>query len=96
MKQPHYNFTDFIGKNTLSNLGSCSTIVGFAVQGTKALLPLHPLALSFLFAFLISIVKLSISKDYTMENVLLSIINTVPIALTASGAYDLITKISIT
>ena len=93
MKNENYNFTDFIGKNSLSTLSSCSTIVGFAVQGTKEILPLHPLALSFLFAFIISIIKLIISKDYTKENVLLSIINTLPIALTASGGYDLLTKI---
>lgn len=95
MKQEQYNFTDFIGKNSLSTLSSCATIVGFAVQGTKEILPLHPLALSFLFAFIISMIKLIISNEYTKENVLLSIINTLPIALTASGGYDLLTKISI-
>lgn len=95
MTTDNFDFRDFIGKNSLSTLGSCATIVGFAVQGTKELLPLHPLALSFLFAFLLSIVKLILSNDYTKENVLLSIINTLPIALTASGGYDLLTKISI-
>lgn len=89
-----YDFTDFIGKNSLSTLASCSTIVGVMVQFIKQIVPIHPLALSFLFATLISIIKLILSNEYTKNNVILSIFNIIPIALTASGGYDLINKIS--
>lgn len=90
-----YDFTDFIGKSSLSTLASCATIVGVIVQATKEFLPLHPLGLSFIFAFILSIIKLVLSGDYTKENVMLAVVNTIPMALTASGGYDVITKISV-
>ena len=88
-------FSDFIGKNSLSTLGSCATIVGTLTQLIKQFWAIHPLAICFLSATIISIIKLLLSNDYSKNNVLLAIINIIPIALTASGGYDLITKISI-
>ncbi len=90
-----YDFTDFIGKGSLSSLASCSTIVGVLVQCVRGLIPIHPLALSFMFATILSIIKLILSGDYTVNNVTLAVINVIPIALTASGGYDLLRKISI-
>ena len=34
------------------------------------------------------------TDDYTKNNVLLAIINIIPMSLTAAGGYDLLTKIS--
>lgn len=87
-------FSDFIGKNSLSTLGACSTIVGGLTQLLKQFWGIHPLAICFLCATLISIIKLLLSNDYSKNNVLLAIVNIIPIALTAAGGYDLITKIS--
>lgn len=87
-------FSDFIGKNSLSNLGTCATIVGTLTQLFKQILSIHPLAICFMWATIISIIKIIISNDYSKTNVLLAIINIIPIALTASGGYDLINKIS--
>lgn len=94
MSNDNYDFRDFIGKNSLSTLGSCSTIVGVLTQVFKPLWPIHPLGICFMFSAIISIIKLVLSNDYTKNNVLLSIVNIIPIALTASGGYDLLTKIS--
>lgn len=89
-----YVFSDFIGKNSLSTLGSCSAIVGGLTQLFKQFLPIHPLAICFMCATMISIIKLLLSNDYTRYNVLLALINIIPIALTAAGGYDLINKIA--
>lgn len=87
-------FTDFIGKNSLSNLATCATIVGVLVQTVKDIFPIHPLGLSFIFSFFLSLIKLILSGDYSKDNILLAIVNIVPLALTASGGYDVLNKIS--
>ena len=87
-------FSEFIGKDSFSSLASCATIVGFLVQAVKGITPIHPIGLSFIFSAVISGMKLILSGDYSKNNLVLAIINTVPIALTASGGYDVITKIS--
>lgn len=87
-------FSEFIGKDSFSSLASCSTIVGILVQAVKEISPLHPLVLSFIFSAIISGIKIVLSGDYSRNNVTLGIINIVPIALTASGGYDVISKIT--
>ena len=87
-------FSEFIGKDTFSSLASCATIVGLLVQLAKSITPIPPLALSFIFSVFISGLKLVLSGDYTRENVLLAVINIIPIALTASGGYDVLKNIS--
>lgn len=87
-------FSDFIGKDTFSSLASCATIVGVIVQLFKAITPLPPIALSFICSAIISGMKLVLSGDYTRDNIVLSIINIVPISLTASGGYDVIRSIT--
>lgn len=87
-------FSEFIGRDTFSSLASCATIVGLLVQLAKSITPIPPLALSFIFSVFISGLKLILSGDYTRENVLLAVINIIPIALTASGGYDVLKNIS--
>ena len=87
-------FSEFIGKDTFSSLASCATIVGVLVQIAKSITPIPPLALSFIFSTVVSGLKLVLSGDYTRENVLLAVINIIPIALTASGGYDVLKNIS--
>lgn len=87
-------FSEFIGKNTFSSLASCATIVGVLVQTFKGASSIPPIALSFIFGAVISGMKLLLSGDYTKDNIILAIINIVPIALTASGGYDVLTTIS--
>lgn len=89
-----YNFTDFIGENSLSNLATCSTIVGVLVQAVKPFLELHPLGLCFIFSFVLSLIKLILSGNYNKDNILLAIVNIIPMALTASGGYDALNKLS--
>lgn len=87
-------FSEFIGKDTFSSLASCATIVGVLVQIVKSITPIPPLALSFIFSVFISGLKLILSGDYTRDNIVLAVINILPIALTASGGYDVIRNIS--
>lgn len=87
-------FSEFIGKDTFSSLASCATIVGVLVQIAKSITAIPPLALSFIFSTVVSGLKLVLSGDYTRENVLLAVINILPIALTASGGYDVLKNIS--
>lgn len=94
MTNDNYDFRDFIGKGSLSTLGSCATIVGVSTQIFKQFFDIHPLAICFIFATTLSIVKLMLSDDYSKNNVLLALVNIIPMALTAAGGYDLLTKLS--
>lgn len=87
-------FSEFLGKDTFSSLASCATIVGLLVQIVKSITHIPPLALSFIFSVFISGLKLILSGDYTKDNIVLAVINILPIALTASGGYDVIRNIS--
>lgn len=87
-------FSEFIGKDTFSSLASCAAIVGLLVQLAKSITPIPPLALSFIFSTVVSGLKLVLSGDYTRQNILLAVINILPIALTASGGYDVLKNIS--
>lgn len=87
-------FSEFIGKDSFSSLASCATIVGVLVQIAKSITPIPPLALSFIFSLFISGLKLILSGDYTRQNIVLAVINILPIALTASGGYDVLKNIS--
>lgn len=87
-------FSEFIGKENFSSLASCSAIVGFLVEGVKSFSMINPIATCFIFSAIVSGIKLVLSGDYSKNNVLLAIINIVPIALTASGGYDVIKKIT--
>ena len=88
-------FSEFIGKDDFSSLASCSAIVGIIVQAVKEITPIYPLWLSFIFSAVVSGIRLVLSGDYSKENVFLAVINIVPMALTASGGYDVIKKISL-
>lgn len=87
-------FSEFIGKDTFSSLASCATIVGVLVQLFKGWSPLPPIVLSFICACIISGIKLVLSGDYTRDNIILSVINILPISLTASGGYDVVRSIT--
>ena len=87
-------FSEFIGKDSFSSLASCATIVGLLVQFFKSITNVPPLGLSIIFSLIISGLKLVLSGDYRRENVVLAIINVIPIAFTASGGYDFINKIA--
>lgn len=87
-------FSEFIGKETFSSLASCAAIVGVMVQFFKAWSPIPPILLSFICSAIISGIKLVLSGDYTKDNIILSIINILPISLTASGGYDVVRSIT--
>lgn len=87
-------FSEFIGKDTFSSLASCAAIVGVMVQFFKAWTPIPPILLSFICATIISGLKLVLSGDYTKDNIILSVINILPISLTASGGYDVVRSIT--
>ena len=87
-------FSEFIGKDTFSSLASCAAIVGVMVQFFKAWTPIPPILLSFVCATIISGLKLVLSGDYTKDNIILSVINILPISLTASGGYDVVRSIT--
>lgn len=88
-------FSDFIGKDKFSTLASCSAAVGLLVEMSKSFTTINPMILSFLFSMAISGIRLVLSGDYTKKNIMLAVINIVPIALTASGGYDIISSISV-
>lgn len=87
------SFSKFITEETLTSFTTCSAIVGVMVESVKPITDVHPLILSFIFSFILNGLKLMLSGEYTIKNVILAFINVIPMALTASGGYDVIKKI---
>lgn len=87
------HFTDFITKDSFSNLISCAAIVGLITEVLKHFIGLKPMILVFFVSLIISTFKLILSENYSKENIILAIINVFPLALTAAGGYDLLTRI---
>lgn len=88
------NFTDFINKDSFNSLASCALIVGIMVQAIKPLTTLNPLIIVFIMSIVVSVVKVVISNDYSRQNLLLAAINIFPLALTAAGGYDIISRMA--
>lgn len=88
-------FSEFIGKDSFSSLASCATIVAVITQFAKMVTTIEPILLSFIFSIVVSGLKLVLSGDYSKNNIILAIINVFPMALTASGGYDVFKRISI-
>lgn len=86
-------FTEFITEDTLTSFSTCAVIVGLLVESAKSITSVHPLILSFIFSFILNGLKLMLSGEYTVKNVILAFINVIPMALTSSGGYDVFKKI---
>ena len=63
-------------------------------QLIKSLMPVNPVVTNLIVALFISAIKLMGSKDYSKQNIMMCILNVFPIALTASGGYDIISRMA--
>lgn len=87
------NISEFITEKSLANLGTCAVICSLITESFKIFLPFDPIIINLCVAMALNISKLLVSEDFTVKNVILSIINIFPIALTASGGYDILKDI---
>ena len=87
------SISEFITEKNLMNLGSCALICAVITESFKMFLSVDPIIINLFVAMVLSLSKLLISEDFTIKNVILGVINIFPIALTASGGYDILKDI---
>ena len=87
--------SEFITEKSLASLGTCAVVCALITESFKMFLSVDPIIINLVVAMVLSLSKLLISEDFTVKNVILSIINIFPIALTASGGYDILKDIKI-
>ena len=85
--------SEFITEKSLASLGTCAVVCALITESFKMFLIIDPIIINLVVAMVLSLSKLLISEDFTVKNVILSIINIFPIALTASGGYDILKDI---
>ena len=85
--------SEFITENSLVSLGTCAVVCALITEAFKTFLNIDPIIINLVVAMGLSLSKLLISEDFTVKNIILSIINIFPIALTASGGYDILKDI---
>ena len=85
--------SEFITEKSLASLGTCAVVCALITESFKMFLSVDPIIINLVVAMVLSLSKLLISEDFTVKNVILSIINIFPIALTASGGYDILKDI---
>ncbi len=88
-----YNKSGFITEKSLANLGTCAVVCTLTAESFKMFLNIDPIIINLVVATVLSLSKLLISEDFTVKNMILSIINIFPIVLTASGGYDILKDI---
>lgn len=86
--------TDFITSDSLTSLSGCAVACAIVTQLIKSLMPVNPVVTNLIVALFISAIKLMGSKDYSKHNIMMCILNVFPIALTASGGYDIISRMA--
>lgn len=80
----------FISKDTFKSLAGCILVVESCTECMKFLFPDVNCGLwvAFIFSITISFVRLLFSEDYSRENIILTIINILPIFLGSVGIYQ--------
>ena len=80
----------FISKDTFKSLAGCILVVESCTECMKFLFPDVNCGLwvAFIFSITISFVRLLFSEDYSRENIILTIINVLPIFLGSVGIYQ--------
>ena len=86
--------SDFITSDSLTSLSGCAIACGIVTQILKNFITINPILINLAVALFISAIKLMNSKDYSKQNIMICILNIFPIALTASGGYDIISKMA--
>lgn len=84
---------DFITEKSLANLSTCAFLCSLITEAFKLLLPINPIIINLFVALFISFSKLLVSEEFSRKNIVLAILNVIPIAFTASGGYDVLKNI---
>lgn len=87
------NLKSFIDKNVFKTLSGCIFIVELLTQSLKQLFPnVEGVWIAFIFSCLVALVRLLFNDKYTRDDIILSIINIVPIFLGSVGIYETAVK----
>ena len=90
MTTENTGFNDFIDEKMFATLSGCIFIVCSLVQITKGIVPFNPWILNFIFSALVACIRIAILKETTWRDMLLGILQIIPIMLGASGTYEVI------
>lgn len=86
---------EFITEKSLANLSTCAVLCSLLTEAFKMLLPINPIVINLFVALIISLSKLIVSEEFSRKNIVLAILNVVPIAFTSNGVYDTVKNILI-
>lgn len=81
---------DFITLDMLFSLAGCVAIVAIITQVLKQVIKCNPLKISLIVSLIIGLIRIIILKDFTLEGIVIGLLNVFVIMLAAGGSYDTI------
>lgn len=81
---------EFITLDMLFSLAGCVAIVAIITQVLKQVLKYNPLKISLVVSLIIGLIRIIILKDFTLEGIVIGLLNVFVIMLAAGGSYDTI------
>lgn len=94
MDNKNIGFNNFINEKMFATLSGCIAIVCALVQITKGIAPFNPWILNFIFSALVACIRIAILKETTWRDMLLGLLQIIPIMLGASGTYEIIKTVT--
>ena len=93
MNQEKINLNEFISAQMFTSLAGCSAIVCGLVQLLKIYLPFEPLWINLFASFSVVCIRIVLKDCKNWREVLLGILQIIPIMLTATGTYEFLKNI---
>lgn len=79
---------DFITLDMFLSLAGCVAIVSILTQALKKYVDVNPLKINLVFSLLVGLIRIIIIGDFTLEGIVLGLLNVFVIMLAAGGTYD--------
>jgi 4-hydroxybenzoate polyprenyltransferase len=88
MSNEKHNFNEFISAEMFTSLAGCMAIVCGLVQLLKMYLPFEPLWLNLFASFAVVCIRIMLKDCQSWKEILLGILQIIPIMLGATGVYE--------
>ena len=83
----------FIDKGSFKTLAGCIFVVEIFTESIKQLVPdIKGVWLAFFFSVLVSLIKIIVDDKYKKEDIIMALVNIMPIFLGSIGIYETIVK----
>lgn len=79
---------DFITLDMFLSLAGCVAIVSILTQAFKKYVDVNPLKINLVFSLLVGLIRIIVVGDFTLEGIVLGLLNVFVIMLAAGGTYD--------